>query len=113
MTSMTGADRGVVDVALEAIGKRRRRAATTPRFTTVAFHVQAAPVITTMVDELALSFAAQLGLATSPVPVPLDEFTISMVWHSSYDHDPAHRWLREVMVRLGREAERDHPDAAL
>lgn len=113
MTSMTGADRGVVDVALEAIGKERRLAATTPRFTTVAFHVKSAPVITTMVDELALSFAAQLGLATSPVPVPLDEFTISMVWHSSYDHDPAHRWLREIMVRLGREATPDHAETAI
>lgn len=86
-------------------------AATTPRFTTVAFHVLAAPVITTMVDALALGFAAQLGLATSPVPVPLDAATISMVWHSSYDHDPAHRWLREVMVRLGREAVQDQADA--
>ncbi len=113
MTSMTGTDHGVVDVALAAIGKRRRLAATTPRFTTVAFHVQAAPVITTMVDELALGFAAQLGLATSPVPVPLDEFTISMVWHSSYDQDPAHRWLREVLVRLGREAGKTRPGLAV
>jgi DNA-binding transcriptional LysR family regulator len=79
----------------------------------VAFHVLTAPVITTMVDELALGFAAQLGLATSPVPVPLDEFTISMVWHSSYDHDPVHRWLREVLVRLGREAGRARPGLAV
>ncbi|MGH1588696.1 LysR family transcriptional regulator [Methylobacterium phyllosphaerae] len=113
MTSMTGSDHGVVDVALAAIGKRRRLAATTPRFTTVAFHVLAAPVITTMVDELALGFAAQLGLATSPVPVPLDEFTISMVWHSSYDQNPAHRWMREVLVRLGREAGKERPGLAL
>ncbi|KQO76385.1 LysR family transcriptional regulator [Methylobacterium sp. Leaf88] len=111
MTSITGADRGVVDISLAAIGKRRRMAATTPRFTTVAFHVQAAPVITTMVDALALGFAAQLGLATSPVPVSLEASTISMVWHSSYDHDPAHRWLREVMVRLGREAAQDQANA--
>ncbi|CAO4186093.1 hypothetical protein CLBKND_04861 [Methylorubrum aminovorans] len=113
MTSMTGTDRGVVDIALAAIGRQRQLVATTPRFTTVAFHVQAAPVIATMVDELAKSFAAQLGLTTSPVPVPLDEFTYSMVWHASYDQDPAHRWLREVLVRLGREATKDHPSAAL
>lgn len=110
MTSVTGAESGVVDLALDAMGKRRRLAATTPRFTTVAFHVKAAPLITTMVDELALDFASQLGLATSPVPLPLDAYTISMVWHASYDHDPAHRWLREVMVRLGRQA-KDHPVA--
>jgi DNA-binding transcriptional LysR family regulator len=113
MTSMTGTDRGLVDIALEAIGRKRRLVATTPRFTTVAFHVQAAPVIATMVDELAKSFAKQLGLATSPLPMSLDEFTYSMVWHASYDQDPAHRWLREILIRLGREAARDHVGVAV
>ena len=107
MTSLTGTDRGVVDEALAVIGRRRRLAATTPRFTTVPFMVQQTPVIATMVEALARSFARQLDLATSPVPVPLDDFAISMLWHSSYDGDPAHRWLREVLVRLGREY-RDH-----
>ncbi|WP_449410391.1 LysR family transcriptional regulator [Methylobacterium komagatae] len=104
MTSITGTDRGVVDEALARIGRCRRLAMTTPQFTTVAFHVQAAQVLTTMVDVLALSFADQLGLATSPVPVPIDEVAISMLWHASYDQDPAHRWLRDVLVRLGRNA---------
>ena len=102
MTSLTGTDRGVVDEALEAIGRSRRLAATTPRFTTVPFMVQRTPVIATMVEALARAFAQQLDLATSPVPVPIDDFAISMLWHSSYDQDPAHRWLREVLVRLGR-----------
>lgn len=113
MTSLTGTDRGVVDEALSAIGRERRLAATTPRFTTVPFHVLAAPVMTTMVDELALSFAEKLGLATSPVPVPIEAFTISMLWHASYDQDPAHRWLREVLVRLGREAAKGRTAQAL
>lgn len=113
MTSLDGTGRGVVDEALAAIGRTRRLAASTPRFTTVAFHVQAAPIIATMVDELALTFARQLGLETSPVPVHLDEFTYSMLWHASYDQDPAHRWLREILVRLGREAARDHAKVAL
>ena len=64
--------------------------------------VQRTPVIATMVEALARAFAQQLDLATSPVPVPIDDFAISMLWHSSYDQDPAHRWLREVLVRLGR-----------
>ena len=109
MTSITGTDRGVVDEALAAIGRERRFAATTPRFTTVPFHVQAAPVITTMVAELALMFADQLALTTSPVPIPIEHFAISMLWHASYDHDPAHRWLREILVRLGREVVKERP----
>ncbi len=66
-----------------------------------------------MVDKLALTFADRLGLATCPVPVALAGSAISMLWHSSYDHDPAHRWLREVMVGLGRETARDVVGAAV
>lgn len=64
-------------------------------------------------NRLALTFAGQLGLATSPVPVTLKESAISMLWHSSYDHDPAHRWLREVMVGLSRDAAGDPARAAM
>ncbi len=70
LTYLTGVGPGVVDEALAKVGRTRRLAATTPRFATVPFHVQAAPLIATMADELATTFATQLGLATSPVPVP-------------------------------------------
>ncbi len=113
LTGMTGTGPGVVDEALARIGRKRRLMVTTPRFTTVTFHVQAAPLIATMVDKLAVTFADQLGLATSPVPVALNESAISMLWHSSYDHDPAHRWLREVMVGLGRDTANDLARAAM
>jgi hypothetical protein len=26
-----------------------------------------------------------------------------MLWHASYDHDPAHRWLRGTVARLAAE----------
>jgi len=112
LTSLTGTDQGVVDDALAAIGRKRHVVATTPRFTTVPFMVQRTPAIATMVEELAITFATQLGLATSPVPIALDDFPISMLWHSSYDQDPAHRWLREVLVRLGRDFTKDRSNAA-
>ncbi len=41
------------------------------------------------------------------MPVPIDEVAISMLWHASYDQDPAHRWLRDVLVRLSRDATND------
>ena len=103
MTSMTGTERGAVDDALARIGRTRRLAATTPRFMTVPFLVKEAPVITTMVAEIAMVVADSLGLTTSPVPVAVDDFTISMLWHASYDHDPAHRWLRGIVAEVGRD----------
>ncbi len=103
LTSVSGTVHGVVDDSLAAIGRHRVLAATTPRFVTVPFLVKSAPVMTTMVDDLARSFAKLLGLTTSPVPVPVKDFAVSMLWHSSYDRDPAHRWMREVVVRISKQ----------
>ncbi|GJD34642.1 LysR family transcriptional regulator [Methylobacterium aerolatum] len=103
LTSLRETAHGVVDDALALIGRSRVLAVTTPRFLVVPFLVQASPVIATMHARLATVFAGSLGLSTSPVPVDLDEVSISMLWHASYDRDPAHRWLRDLLVRLAGE----------
>lgn len=102
MTSLRPGHRapGIVDRALEKLGLRRTVALTTPRFLTTPSLVARAPVIVTMQARLARRFAAELGLSLSPVPVDMGEITISLLWHTSYDHDPAHAWLREQVVQL-------------
>jgi DNA-binding transcriptional LysR family regulator len=32
------------------------------------------------------------------IPLALGDFTISMFWHPRMDADPAHRWLRAVVL---------------
>ena len=105
LTSLRGTAHGVVDDALAERGLGRTLAVTTPRFLAVPFLVRGAPVITTMHARLARFFASALGLTVSPVPVPLAEVAVSMVWHASYDDDPAHRWLRQVLIRLAGETQ--------
>jgi DNA-binding transcriptional LysR family regulator len=39
------------------------------------------------------------GMAGIAMPVPLDQFTISLLWHPRMDGDRAHRWLRECVRR--------------
>ena len=95
--------RGSVDEALDELGLRRSVALTTPRFLTVPFLVARAPVIVTMQARLARLFAAQFGLSLSPLPVKLREVTVSLLWHASYDQDPAHIWLRELVTQLAVE----------
>jgi len=95
--------RGSVDEALDELGLRRSVALTTPRFLTVPFLVARAPVIVTMQARLARLFAAQFGLSLSPPPVELREVTVSLLWHASYDQDPAHIWLRELVTQLAVE----------
>lgn len=99
LTSLRMGERGVVDDALEKIGRSRKVALTTPRFVAVPFLVAGAPVVTTMHARLARIFASELDLVLSRVPVELPEVTISMLWHASYDGDPGHEWLRKAIVR--------------
>jgi DNA-binding transcriptional LysR family regulator len=91
---------GVVDDALAPLGLRRTIAVTTPPFVAVPFILRQAWLIATLPERTARYFAEQLGLATSPVPVSLPDVSVSMLWHASYDHDPAHRWLRLTVARL-------------
>jgi DNA-binding transcriptional LysR family regulator len=105
LTSLRQGERGIVDDALEKLGLTRTIALVTPRFLAVPFLVRGAPVITTMHAELARLFATALALSLSPPPVKLPQISISLLWHASYDHDPAHLWLRQTVFRLAAKLE--------
>jgi LysR family transcriptional regulator, mexEF-oprN operon transcriptional activator len=102
LTSLREGERGVVDDALVKLGLRRTVILTTPRFLAVRFLVARAPVVVTMPGRLARFFAEELGLSLSPPPVALQEIAVSLLWHASYDHDPAHARLRQQTMQLAR-----------
>ncbi len=41
-------------------------------------------------------------------PVDLGTFPVEMAWHVRYRHDPAHRWLRELIGEVIVEVSREH-----
>lgn len=101
--SLRGDAHGVVDDALAPLGLRRTIAVTTPHFAAVPFLLKGGRLLSTVPLPAARIFAARFGLATSPVPVALPEVDVAMLWHASYDHDPAHRWLRTLVAQLAGE----------
>jgi LysR family transcriptional regulator, mexEF-oprN operon transcriptional activator len=103
LTSLTENTHGAVDEALAKRKLKRVIALTTPGFLAVRFVVRRAPVITTMPSKLAHYFAEAFGLTTSPAPIELPTFTISLLWHASFDQDPGHLWLRQTVSRLAAE----------
>ena len=103
LTSLTDDAHGAVDEALAKLKLKRSIALTTPGFLAVPFVLRRAPVITTMPSRLARYFADAFGLATSPAPIELPTFTISLLWHASFDHDPGHVWLRQTVAGLASE----------
>ncbi|MBN9036409.1 MAG: LysR family transcriptional regulator [Rhizobiales bacterium] len=104
-----------VDDAVEKLGFKRDIAAVVGGFSEALNLVRGTDLVATVPER----FTANLrdGLVSSPFPVPLDEFTFSMVWHPRMDADPVHRWLRECVRevcksivrgrRLGGEDEAD------
>lgn len=96
--------RGIVDGALAKRSLSRNVVLATPHFLAVPFLLKRASVITTMPKQLSLYFARTLQLVTCLAPVDLPTFDISALWHSSFDADPAHRWLRQTIANLAREA---------
>jgi DNA-binding transcriptional LysR family regulator len=113
LTSLRQGERGVVDDALDKIGLKRTIALITPRFLAVPFLVRGAPVITTMHAELARLFSTALDLSLSPPPVDLPQISISLLWHGSYDRDPAHAWLRQAIFRLAADVGGEGEEALL
>jgi DNA-binding transcriptional LysR family regulator len=101
--SPRGDAHGVVDDALAPLGLRRTIAVATPHFAAVPFLLKGARLLATVPQRAARLFAERFGLAMSPVPVALPDSDVSMLWHASYDHDPAHRWLRTTVARLAAE----------
>lgn len=98
--SPRGDSHGVVDDALALLRLQRTIAVTTPHFAAVPFLLKAARVISTVPERPARIFAERFGLTACPVPLALPGTGVSMIWHSSYDRDPAHVWLRQVIARL-------------
>ena len=103
LTSLADDARGAVDEALTKSKLKRSIVMTTPGFLAVPFVVRRARVITTMPSRLARYFSEAFGLITSPVPIDLPSFTISLLWHESFDHDPGHQWLRQAVAGLAPE----------
>jgi len=104
LTSLNETSHGLVDEILAKLGRKRQVAVTTPLFLTVPFIVKSVPMVTTMVASLAALYARLLGLELSPLPVDVGERQTSMVWHASYNADPAHRWMRNVFFEATRDA---------
>lgn len=103
LTSLSDDAHGAVDEALAKHKLKRSIAMTTPGFLAVPFVLRRAPVITTMPSRLARYFAEAFGLATSEPPIELPSFTISLLWHASFDQDPGHVWLRQTVSGLSSE----------
>ncbi|MDY0007187.1 MAG: LysR family transcriptional regulator [Spongiibacteraceae bacterium] len=89
-----------IDRNLARLNLRRRIAVQLPYFVSAVNTVSQADFITTLPKMFAETLRDTMGLKVALLPLPLDLPPIhySILWHERVHHDPAHRWLRNMMV---------------
>ncbi|HKQ78537.1 MAG TPA: LysR family transcriptional regulator [Blastocatellia bacterium] len=97
---------GVIDTLLAQKGLARRTAVVVPHFASVPFIVSTSDFIATAPDRLAQKFIRQLRLQSLSAPIDIPPLRLTLLWHERFHADPAHRWMRELIMRTaGKVAE--------
>jgi DNA-binding transcriptional LysR family regulator len=98
---------GPVDVALQRIGLQRDIAMVVPAFSNVLQIVRHSDLLGLVPRSCLAGRASEApvvaGLAQFELPVATPEIRVSMIWHPRLHEDPAHRWLREMLLAVCRE----------
>lgn len=94
--SRQGLDKGLIDEALEPVGLEREIVTIVGSFSAALALARASDLITSVPERQTGNLRA--GMHSFPLPIAVPEITISMLWHPRMDADPAHRWLRGLVL---------------
>lgn len=93
---------GVIDTILAQKGLTRPLAVIAPHFASVPFIVAESDLIATVPRRLAARFSKALKLQVLPIPFTMPPFRLTMLWHERVDSDPAHAWLRGLIMETAK-----------
>jgi len=97
-------DKGPIDEALRPFELERKVVTIVGGFSTALGLARASDLIASVPERHTGNLRA--GMHSFPLPVPVPEFTVSLLWHPRLDADQAHRWLRgHVRNICGRSTE--------
>jgi DNA-binding transcriptional LysR family regulator len=94
--SRRGLERGPIDEALKPFGLEREIVTIVGGFSTALAVARASDLIASVPERQTGKLRA--GMHTFPLPIRAPELTISLLWHPRLDADPAHRWLRGLVL---------------
>lgn len=88
--------------ALEQRGLRRQVAVSVTHFLAVPEMIAVTDYCATLPRLICQQLAKDPRLKVLPAPVDLGTFPVEMGWHARYRDDPAHRWLRSLMMEVAQ-----------
>lgn len=94
--SRRGLASGPVDHALGAIGLQRDIATIVGGFSSALALARSSDLIASVPERHSGTLRA--GMHSFVLPLSLPELTVSLIWHPRVQADPAHRWLRALVM---------------
>jgi DNA-binding transcriptional LysR family regulator len=88
----------MVDEVLERMGLARNAVATVGGFGTAIALARTSDVVATVPEKHTAGLCE--GVRCFKLPVQVEAFTISLFWHPRLEADPAHRWLRALVLEV-------------
>jgi DNA-binding transcriptional LysR family regulator len=95
VVSRSGTETGGVDRPFLPADLERNDRTIVSGFSAALSLARASDLVATVPDRHTAALRA--GMASFDLPVPAQDFAISMLWHPRLDADPAHRWLRDCV----------------
>lgn len=94
--SREGIDKGPIDDALLPLGLERKIVTIVGGFSIALGLARGSDLIASVPERHTASLRE--GMYSFPLPFPTAEFTVSLLWHPRFSADPAHRWLRSLVL---------------
>jgi len=85
-------------IALDKLGLTRRTLIYVPEHGQLPRLVRDLGVVAMVPRSASEGYAAEFGLQIVPVPFDMPAYNQSIYWSPLLEHDPAHRWFRELIV---------------
>jgi DNA-binding transcriptional LysR family regulator len=94
---------GWIDQALERIGQRRRISLFTRHYQIPAMIVQRTDLVATLPSRIARQQADNPHMVIKEAPFYIPDMELKMAWSPLLHHNPAHRWLRQLILYVARQ----------
>lgn len=94
--SRQGLDRGPIDEALMLLGLEREIVTIVSSFSTALTLARTSNLVASVPERQTENL--RTGMYSFALPVAMPEIAVSLLWHPRFDADPAHRWLRGVVL---------------
>lgn len=97
----------IVERWLAQQGLERHISVVVPNFLSAPFTVATTDLLLSLPRRIAEACIRSSPLRIVRVPLGLPAYDLVMAWHPLRDKDPAHQWLREQLLEVSRDIERE------